>query len=129
MTTTLERELDLAHTQMIDALVAGDTETLRRLVHEDCQIVGPKGFHIGADEWIGTHASHVYTQVSLEIETTEVRQFGDAAIKCDLQRSECLYNGETIKGLYRVLHTWVREGDQWRLAALQYTAATPESLA
>jgi hypothetical protein len=127
MTTTLEHELDRAHAEMINALIDGDTATLKRLVHEDCQIIGPKGFHIGTDEWIGTHASHVYTQVALEVESSEVRQFGDTAIRCDLQRSECLYNGETIKGLFRVLHVWVRD-DDWRLVALQYTAASPESL-
>ncbi len=129
MTGTLERELDHTHAEMIAALVGADTDTLRRIVHEDCQIVGPKGFHIGTDEWVDTHASHVYTQVLLEVVETEVHRFGDTAVRVDLQRSECLYEGETITGLYRVLHTWVLENEQWRLAALQYTTATPESLA
>lgn len=30
--------------------------------------------------------------------------------------------GEIIDGLFRVTQVWIRQADQWRLAALQYTS-------
>lgn len=55
-------QLAKSHQQVLDALVDGDRET-RRLVADDCQIVGPKGFLIGKEEWIDAYHSGVYDQV------------------------------------------------------------------
>jgi hypothetical protein len=124
MTTTSDgtTALDRAHQHLLTALVEGDTTTLARLVADGCQIIGPKGFHIAKDEWIDTHSGHVYTQVALETVESSAQQYGDAAVRTELQRSECIYKGEDISGLFRVLELWVRQDDNWQLAAIQYTA-------
>lgn len=126
-TNTIEQELDRAHEEVLDALRSGDRAALDRLITPDCQVVGPKGFCIGKEEWIAAHTEDVYVQVLLEVEESQVREYGDTAVRCDLQRSECLFQGSTIKGLFRVLNVWVRQQGQWRLAAIQYTAVAPEA--
>lgn len=126
-TATVTAELNDAHDDLLAALIDGDTAALRRLVAADCQIIGPKGYRIGRREWIDTHSSQVYTQVRLDLVESDAQVHGDVAIRCDLQRSECLYRGETIKGLYRVLNVWTRDQGQWQLAAIQYTAVAPEA--
>jgi hypothetical protein len=120
-------QLAEAHRQVLGALVDGDRETLGRWVADDCQIVGPKGYLIGKEEWIETHDSGVYEQVMLEVEHTELTVRDDLALRCDLQRSECLFKGETIKGLYRVLNVWARAEESWQLVGIQYTAVAPEA--
>jgi Domain of unknown function (DUF4440) len=116
-----------SHQQVLDALVAGDRESLGRLVADDCRIVGPKGFLIGTEEWIEAHHSGVYEQVMLQVEHTELTVRDDVAVRCDLQRSECLFRGETIMGLFRVLNVWARADEGWQLVGIQYTAVAPEA--
>lgn len=125
--STLSAQLSRAHDDLLAALIDGETAALRRLVAADCQIIGPKGYRIGRQEWIETHSSQVYQQVRLDLVESEVQLHGDVAIRCDLQRSECLYQGETISGLFRVLNVWTRQQGQWQLDAIQYTAVSPEA--
>ena len=120
-------QLAESHQHVLDALIAGDGDTLHRLVADDCRIVGPKGFLIDKEGWIGAHHSGIYEQVRLEVEHTELTVRDDVAVRCDLQRSECLFRGEAIKGLFRVLNVWVRTADAWQLVAIQYTAVVPDA--
>ena len=125
--TTVRHEVAQAHRRLLAALVDGDASALRRHLAPDCRIVGPKGYQIGTDEWVSSHSEQIYQQVLLETVDSHVQQFGDAAVRSDLQRSECLYQGQTIRGLFRVLSVWVRHDGAWRLTALQYTAVAPEA--
>jgi hypothetical protein len=124
---TVADQLAEAHQAVLDGLVAGDREALSRLVADDCRIVGPKGYLIGKEEWIDAHHSGVYEQVLLQVEHTELTVRDDLAVRCDLQRSECLFQGETITGLFRVLNVWARDDDAWQLVGIQYTAVAPEA--
>jgi hypothetical protein len=122
MTITVEKTIAQCQERLNRALVDGDPEALEELVAPDCRIIGPKGFIIAKDEWVGVHASGVYEQVLLRTARSEVLQHGDAVIRCDVQQSECVYRGERISGLFRVQSVWVRAAGRWRLAATQYTA-------
>jgi ketosteroid isomerase-like protein len=106
------------------ALLGGDAAALEAMVASECRIIGPKGFFIDRDEWIGTHQDSDYQQVRLESRDVELRTYGDTAIRWEVQDSRCLYKGATIDGLFRVTQVWIRqaETERWRLAALQYTA-------
>ena len=121
MTTIADTVTDCQR-RLNDALADGDAARLEELVAPDCRIIGPKGFLIAKDEWIGVHASHVYEMVFLRTLEADLIDYGDTAIRCDVQQSECVYQGETISGLFRVLSVWVRPTGHWRLAAIQYTA-------
>jgi hypothetical protein len=125
--TTVENEVAYAHRRLLAALVEGDTSALRHHLAPDCQIVGPKGYRIGTEEWVSSHSEQVYQQVLLEVVDSHFQHYGDTAVRCDLQRSECLFRGETITGLFRVLNVWVRHDAAWRLTAIQYTAVAPEA--
>lgn len=123
------QDVTQAHRELLGALVEGDTDALETMIAEDCQIIGPKGFHIGKAEWVSAHSSAAHEQVLLEGVRSETRQYGDAAVRSDLQRSECLYQGELIAGLYRVLNVWMNTAHGWQLAAVQYTAVSNEAAA
>lgn len=119
-------DLESAPGRLVQALIERDTAALKTLVDPDCRVVGPKGFLIDTDEWIGVHTSGIYEQVSLELMESDVVEHGDAAVRCKIQRSECRYRGETIKGLFRVMSLWLARDGDWRLAGIQYTALAPE---
>ena len=119
-------EIEDAQQELIAGL-GGNPETLRALVSERCQVIGPKGFLLGKDEWIAAHSKDVYEQLVLESLEHDVRIYGETAIHTDLQRSECLYLGTKIAGLFRVLSAWTRHYDRCKLVAIQYTAVSPEA--
>jgi uncharacterized protein (TIGR02246 family) len=104
------------------ALLKSDWQTLNDLVAPDARIVGPKGFIIGRDTWIGVHEESQYQQVRLETSETEVNTYDNAGVRFDVVDSECTYRGETITGRFRVSHTWVTDDGKWQLAAVQYTS-------
>ena len=123
MPATVETTLQDAYGELLAALVDGPAR-LDALVSEHCQVIGPKGFLIGKDEWIGTHNGEVYEQVMLESVESDARVYGDTAVRWDLQRSECRFQGETIKCLFRVLSVWHHEATGWQLVTIQYTAVS-----
>ncbi len=87
---------DTVHTlqdQVNAALLGGDWETLNNLVAPDARIIGPKGFIIDRDTWIGVHKESEYDQVRLEPSETETRTYDNAGIRFDLVDSECRYRG------------------------------------
>ena len=114
------------HQQVLDGLVEADRGTLSRLVAEDCQM-GPKRFLICRQDCIDSHHSGVYEQVLRQVEHPELTIRDDLAVRCDLQRSECLFRGETIAGLFGVLNVSAHTDAGWRLVAIQHTAVAPEA--
>jgi Domain of unknown function (DUF4440) len=119
MEDTIRQQQDDFHA----ALLRGDAWVLDSMVADECRIIGPKGFYIDRDEWIGTHKDSEYQQVRLASRDIETQAYGDAVIRWEVQDSRCVYKGETIDGLFRVTQVWVRQPgtDRWRLAAMQYT--------
>jgi uncharacterized protein (TIGR02246 family) len=107
---------------LIAALLHGDAQTLDTVIAPDCRIIGPRGFVTTRDEWIGAHQESTYTQVKLENAETDVRIYGDAAIRWEVQESVCRYHGETIEGRFNVTGVWVLSDGRWQLTSLQYTA-------
>jgi hypothetical protein len=63
------------------ALLRGDAGVLDSMVADECRIIGPKGYFIDRDEWIGTHKDSDYEQVRLESRDVELRMYGNTAIR------------------------------------------------
>jgi hypothetical protein len=123
---TVETIRDLQD-QVNAALLGGDWETLHRLVAERALVIGPKGFMIRRDEWIGVHQEGAYEQRRLATSDTHVEVYDGAGVRVDTVDSECLYHGESITGTFRVCQTWALDGGEWRLAAVQYTGTPPQA--
>jgi hypothetical protein len=119
---TLADTIEAAQQRLNHALVTADPVTLAELVAPGCRIIGPKGFIVAKNEWIDVHSSGVYEQLLLRTVESELFDYGNTAIRSDVQQSECIYRGEYITGLFRVLSVWVRTASHWQLAATQYTA-------
>jgi hypothetical protein len=129
MTTTTDTPTDLAgaYEDVVTGLRIGDKELLGQRVAPGCRIVGPKGFLIDRDEWISSHDGRLFRQLRLETLASEVSDYERTATRLDLQRSECLFDGEHISGLFRVLSVWRHEAAGWQLTLIQYTAVSEEA--
>jgi hypothetical protein len=104
------------------ALPKSDWQTLNDLVAPDARIVGPKGFIVSRDTWIGIHQESQHQQVRLQTSETELHTYGNAGIRFDVVDSECAYRGDTITGRFRVSQVWVNDDGRWQLAAAQYAS-------
>jgi hypothetical protein len=104
------------------ALLGSDWQTLNDLIAPEARIIGPKGYMIDRDEWIGHHQLAEYEQVRLDVTEAEVHTYDRVGLRFDTVESECLYKGERITGRFRVTQVWVTDHDRWQLVAVQYTS-------
>src|SRR6266536_2191103 len=122
MEDAMEQTVRTLQDRVNAALLGSDWQTLNDLIATDARIIGPRGFIIDRDTWIGVHKESEYQQVRLQASDTEVHTYDHAGIRFDVVDSECTYKGETITGRFRVTQVWVTDHQKWQLAAVQYTS-------
>jgi hypothetical protein len=101
------------------AELTGDRATLRELIADDFLSIGPRGFVLDKDEWIGRHDEFTYQQ--LETGEMDIRCYGDTAVVRDVQRNRAGYRGQDVAVTTRVSQVWVRQDERWRLVAIQFS--------
>lgn len=97
--------------------IRADANVLQELMAEDFLSIGPRGFVVTKQEWIDRH--QLYRYLHLDITDRTVHLYEKAAIVCDIQRNQSLYQGETREFNNRVMQVWVEIDGQWRLAGIQ----------
>ena len=123
-TATLTRDwVNRLQDEVNQALLDHDWSTLERLVAPGARIVGPRGFLISRDRWIGVHQESTYEQERIEVVESVVDTYDNCAVRIDLVESRCRYEGETIDGRFRVCQMWVTVEGTPQLAAVQYTSS------
>jgi hypothetical protein len=110
-----------AHHQLDQALVLSDHEKVEKLVAKECQLVGPRGQNLERDEWMRAHASNHDQQVAIDTGGETVEVFGDAAVLVGSETAKLRFDKKVVQSQFRVSQTWVKDGDDWKLASLQYT--------
>lgn len=93
-----------------------DADALEGLLAAEFRGVGPLGFVLTKEQWIGRYRSGALVPTAFELRDTEVRQFGDTAIVLAVQRQEGSYNGHPANGEFRATLVLTRQGDGWVLA-------------
>jgi hypothetical protein len=103
-----------------DAELHADRERLKQLIAEDFLSIGPKGFVLNKDEWIGRHVHFKYH--ALDTSEMDVRLYDKTAIVRDVQKNRATYQDQTVQLTVRVSQVWVKQEDgEWRLAAIQFS--------
>jgi hypothetical protein len=113
----LQREFDQAE-------LRGDHEVLARLLTEDFASIGPKGFVLDKQAWIGRHAQFRYQ--SLETSEVDVRMYNGAAIVRNVQKNRAEHQGNPVALRVRVSQTWVMLDGDWKLAGIQFSPLSEE---
>ena len=110
--------------QFDQAELQGDREALARLLTEDFASIGPKGFVLDKQAFIGRHAQFRYQ--SLETSEVDVRVYDGAAIVRNVQQNRAQYAGKELALHVRTSQTWVRVQGEWKLAGIQFSPLVPE---
>jgi ketosteroid isomerase-like protein len=114
----LQRQFDLAE-------LAADAERLRDLLTDDFRSIGPKGYVLDKEQWIGRHAQFQYH--SLDTSELDIRMYGDAAIVRNVQSNKATSHGRPVALRVRVSQTWVKQQGSWRLAGIQFSSMADDA--
>ena len=99
---------------------SGDVETLAGLVTEDFRVVGPVGFVLDRQQYLGRYQGG-FAPESVSWDEVTVRAYGAAAVSIATVTQRASFGGQRADGQFRVVHLFVRDGDRWRIANVQYS--------
>jgi|SRR5215208_6615355 len=99
-----------------------DTATVQRLLADDFLSIGPRGFILDKKEWINRHVHFKYHK--LETGDMDLRLYDKTANVRDMERNKASYKDEPVELAVRVSQVWVKQQEEWRLAAIQFSPLT-----
>lgn len=111
------------------AEAAGDVEALADCLSEDFVGIGPLGFTLPKQAWLQRHGSNGLEYEKFELQETEVRDYGDAAVVTTLVNQPGAHQGNPIPQTTRSTLVLVKQDGQWRITTdhISFVAGTPGS--
>ena len=115
------RQLDR---ELLDAMVRNDTALFERVATDDYALTNPLGMVITKAQAVAGAKNFKFE--SFTPDDVQVRVYGDAAVLTGRatvkgQLKTAADAMQDISGQYRYLRVFVKQGGQWRLAAMQIT--------
>lgn len=104
-----------------DAELRGDTRTLDAVLAQGFVGITTRGVLLARDEWIDRHASHALEHTEFSWDDVHATMHGGLAILTGVQRVRGIVAGSPFGGRVRGMLALVRDGESWRIAALQHT--------
>src|SRR5919198_637920 len=111
--------------QWAEAERTGDVDTLASLITDDFVLVGPLGFVLDKQQYLGSRRSGDLKHESLVWEDVRIRVYGEAALAVGSQTQRSTYQGRDASGRFRVTQVAVRHGGRWTIAGLHYSPIAP----
>ena len=97
-----------------------DTKRLEELIADDFLSIGPKGFILNKEEWIGRHIHFKYQ--ALDTSEMDIRFYDKTAIVRNIQKNRATYQDQEVSLTVRVSQVWInQQEDTWRLVAIQFS--------
>ena len=81
-------------------------------------LVGPLGFVLEKQQWLGRYRSGDLVTGSLSLEDPAIRVYGEAAVTIARHIQRASYQGEPVDGQFRTTHVAVRVDRRWVLAGI-----------
>src|SRR5947199_10568099 len=104
------------------AELGGDVAALDRLLAADFLGIGPRGFVLNKEAWLGRHASGDFKYLSMEPRDPILRRYTDSAILLVTEESKSTYKGQPVSvGPLRATYTFVRPRGSWPRAGAHYS--------
>jgi ketosteroid isomerase-like protein len=98
----------------------GDTGALADLVTDDFRVVGPVGFILDRQQYLGRYQGG-FSPESVAWDDVIVRDYGNAAVTIATVTQQASFQGQRADGQFRVAHVFVKPADRWQIANVQYS--------
>jgi hypothetical protein len=96
----------------------GDSAFLDRVLADDFQAVGPRGFIVNRQQWLERFSTGLHYE-SLSIEDVQPRLHDGTAVVIATQKQTATFNGMRSDGDFRVTLFLERQADDWRILGMQ----------
>lgn len=100
-----------------DAELKGDASAYDSLVTADFHGIGPVGFVLNKEQWVGRLAN--VTNEAFEVKDATVRTYGDTAVVVGVQDQKTTVMGRDTSGQFRITIVAVKQDGDWRIANAQ----------
>jgi ketosteroid isomerase-like protein len=104
----------------------GDAERLGELLTDDFVGIGPVGFVLAKDAWLGRFGPDLHYE-ELDLDEVSVRNSGDTTIVVAHQHATGEARGNPIPADTRVSFVMVADGGRRRIVGIQYSFIAPVS--
>jgi ketosteroid isomerase-like protein len=122
---SVEKQINELVERWASAVLATDAGTLDALATDDFTIVGPLGFVLDKQQWLGAYRSGGLVTHMLITKDLRVRDYGEAAVAIGEHSQKIEFRGDPSGGDFRITHIAVRRGDEWLLAGQHFCQITP----
>jgi ketosteroid isomerase-like protein len=96
----------------------GDAQALGILLADDFVLVGPLGFTLDRQQYLGSRLSGDLRHESFAWENVRIRLYGQAAVAVGTQTQRSTYQDRDASGRFRVTQVAVEQGGRWLLAVV-----------
>lgn len=103
------------------AELRGDLATIERTLAADFIGVGPLGFLLTKEQWLGRHQSGDMRYEKLDLSDIQVRVYDQAAIVICRIDQAASYRGNSVTAQLRTTLFFVETNGSWQLAGLQFS--------
>jgi ketosteroid isomerase-like protein len=101
----------------MDALRAGDADTLSQIVSGDFTFANPRQIDVKDRSKYLDYALRELKLTSYEFDQPTIRVFGRTAIVSGLVKQKAIVKGEDRAGAYLVTDVWISRGGNWRVVS------------
>jgi len=107
--------------QWAEAERSADLDALGSLLADDFVLVGPLGFVLDKQQYLGSRRTGDLKHQSLVWDDVRVRVYGEAALAVGSQTQRSTFQGRDASGRFRVTQAAIRQGNRWTIAGLHYS--------
>ena len=105
----------------------GDASALEPLLADDFVLVGPLGFVLDKQQYLGSRRSGDLRHASFAWEDAHARVYGEAAVVVGTQTQRSTYQGRDASGRFRVTQLAVEREGRWALASIHLSPIAPSA--
>jgi ketosteroid isomerase-like protein len=119
---TMEAALEKRFREYADALTKRDTAMLEKIWADDYVFINPRGELVTKAQRLDNVKTGKTEFKAIDPQQEQIRVHGNVAVDVGRVRLEgTRYSGQESSGDYRYMNVWVKQGNEWRMAANQIT--------
>ena len=96
-----------------------DAGKLDALLADDFAAIGPRGFQLNKQQWLGRFRSGSYLNQTFEWDGVEARRYDSTLVVRGVQTSSGSNEGQPVGGRFRGTQVYIQQDGEWKLAAMQ----------